>query len=286
MHNQPILRKILDFFLIKIIIGIAVVVGAVALMNFLVGWIIDQTSIRDEIKNVILDVVQSFAAVLAYILLFRWYEKRKISELAGQMFFKNAVVGFLIGFILQSMFILVIYLANGYTVTSVNPTSFMLPAFATGLSAGFVGEIVLRGIAFRLIEGTLGTMIALLISIIFFAIAHAGPGTTWHSIIATTILAGILLPSAYILTRSLWLPIFIHFAWDFAEPGIYGGINPGNSITQSLFTSKIVGDPLITGAQQGPQNSIQALLLCALVSVTFLLIARRKNNFIALKRFK
>ena len=40
------------------------------------------------------------------------------------------------------------------------------------------------------------------------------------------------------LAAVLWLPIFLHFAWDFAEPGVFGAINPGITIDQSLLTSK------------------------------------------------
>jgi hypothetical protein len=92
--------------------------------------------------------------------------------------------------------------------------------------------------------------------------------------------AGFMLPAAYVFSRSLWLPIFLHFSWDFAEPGIFGGINPSTSITQSLFTSKITGSSLLTGGQTGPQDSLQSLILCLLTGVLFLLLAKRKNNFI------
>ena len=37
---------------------------------------------------------------------------------------------------------------------------------------------------------------------------------------------------------------------------------------------------IITGGLNGPQNSIQALIICLIVSVIILLIAKRKNKFI------
>jgi membrane protease YdiL (CAAX protease family) len=83
------------------------------------------------------------------------------------------------------------------------------------------------------------------------------------SVISTVVEAGLLLSAGYIFSRSLWLPIFLHFAWDFAEPGVFGAINPGITIDQSLLTSKIDGPLILTGGQLGPQNSIQAFLLCA-----------------------
>jgi len=76
------------------------------------------------------------------------------------------------------------------------------------------------------------------------------------------------------------MPIFLHFAWDFAEPGIFGGINPSISIDKSLFTSKISGASILTGGQMGPQNSIQSLLFCLIAAIIFLWLAKQKNHFI------
>ena len=82
------------------------------------------------------------------------------------------LIGFVTGFILQSLFILVIYLAGDYSINHVNPFSFLLPSFATALTAGFVGEIVIRGIFFRLTEEKLGTVLTLIICVLLFAIMH------------------------------------------------------------------------------------------------------------------
>ena len=65
----------------------------------------------------------------------------------------------------------------------------------------------------------------------------------------------------YVYCRNLWLPIFLHFAWDFTEPGIFGGINPGNTVEQSLFTPEISGPDFLTGGESGPQNSLQAAVI-------------------------
>jgi len=92
--------------------------------------------------------------------------------------------------------------------------------------------------------------------------------------------AGFMLPAAYVFSRSLWLPIFLHFSWDFAEPGIFGGINPSTSLTEGLYTSKITGNSLLTGGETGPQDSLQSLIFCLLTGIIFLLLAKQKNNFI------
>jgi len=280
MDKQSVLQKGLHFFLTKIIVGIAAIVALVALVEWLGKLSLDKTQLTDNTKNMIVAVSDAVIAMLGYILLFRVYEKRRIKELSASTFGKNAIVGFLTGLFLQSLFIIVIYIAGGYSIIRINPISTLVPSFTAALTAGFVAEILLLGVLFRLLEKQLGTIITLLFFILLFAILHINKGATFLSVCVTAIQAGFMLPASYILSRNLWLPIFLHFSWDFAEPGIFGGINPSLSITQSLLTSQITGPALITGGQTGPQNSLQSLVLCLVTGMLFLSLAKQKNNFI------
>lgn len=281
MDNPTSLQKLSHFFLTKIIVGIIVVGGLVALTEWSGRLLLDKSQLTAEIKNIIIAILDSAVALIAYIFLFKLYERRLIDELSISSFGKYAITGFATGFILQALFIFVIYIAGNYSVERVNPVSFLLPSFTTALSAGFVAEILIRGVIFRLTEEKLGTVIALLILTILFALMHINVnGATSLSVFSTAAQAGFLLSAAYLFTRSLWFTIFLHFAWDFAEPGIFGAINPGNSIQQSLLTIKISGPQILTGGILGPQNSVQALLVCLALGSLFLWFAKRKGNFV------
>jgi len=267
--------------LVKIIVGVAAIVGVVFLTQKLGQTLLAKTSLSENEQNFILALLNSGFALVVYILLFRNYEKRKITELSSSNFFFFASLGFTIGFILQSLFVLIIYLFAQYSILHINTINAIIPAFNTSFTAGFVAELLIVGVFFRLIEEELGIFIALIILTIIFAIIHANAkNATWLSVVNTAVQSGIMLPATYIVSRSLWFTIFMHFAWDFAEPGIFGGINPGNSVNESLFTSKINGSEIITGGLNGPQNSIQALIICLIVSVIFLSIAKKKNRLI------
>ncbi|HTB26522.1 MAG TPA: CPBP family intramembrane glutamic endopeptidase [Puia sp.] len=284
MNKKNIFNKILFFFLTKIIIGIAAIAGAVILIESAFRPLLEKIKISDEIINGIVGISEALAALLIYIFLFSFYEKRKITELSSSTFGSNANFGFFTGFLLQSSFILIIFIAGDYTIVRVNAFSDMIPAFIMALTAGFVAEIIIIGIVFRLIEKQFGTAVSITIMIIIFVIAHSGvKDGNLISVLSTSINAGLLLPAAYVFSRSLWLPIFMHFAWDFTEPGIYGAINPGISITKSLFDSKISGPRLITGGPLGPQNSIQALIICLVLGIIFLRLAKMKGNVIPFK---
>ena len=263
------------------VIGIGVIVSLVFFIEWLGPLILDKTSLPDDLKALIVAVADAFMATAGYIFLFRVYEKRRIRELSSEKFIGNAAIGSLTGILLQALIILVIWLAGTFLIVHVNPVSMLIKPFAFALTAGFVAEIIIIGIVFRLLEEQTGTKIAFLIFIVLFAMMHINvKGATAISVTATAMQAGFMLPAAYVFSRNLWLPIFLHFGWDFAEPGIFGCINPSSSLTHGLLTSKIAGNPLITGGETGPQDSLQSLLLCLLLGIIFLVLANRKNNLI------
>src|SRR4051812_27419293 len=71
------------------------------------------------------------------------------------------------------------------------------------------------GIVFRLLEEQTGTVRALLIFIILFALLNINAkGATLVSVGATAMQAGFMLPAAYFFSRNLRLPVFLHFGWD------------------------------------------------------------------------
>jgi membrane protease YdiL (CAAX protease family) len=286
VHNQSTvkqtpLQKVMQFFLTKMIVGIGVVVMLVTFIEWLRSAVLDKTNLSYDVKELIAAIAEATIATAAYILLFRWYEKRRIDELGAASFGRNALIGLLTGILLQSLFIFIIYLGGTFLVTKVNAASVLVSPFAFALTAGFVAEIIMIGIAFRLLEQQTGTLPALLVFVILFGIMHINvKGATAISAGATAMQAGLMIPAAYLYSRSLWLPVFLHLGWDFAEPGIFGSINPSTSLKQGLLTSKISGNVLITGGQTGPQDSLSALLLCLLMGLLFLWLAKRKANLV------
>ncbi len=279
--KQTPLQRALHFFLIKMIIGIGVIVLLVAFIEWLRSSILDKTNLHDDAKAFIVAVAEAFIATSGYIFVFRLYDKRRIHELGAALFLNNALAGFLTGVVLQSLFILIICLTGTFLVVNVNPVSVLISPFAFALTAGFVAEIIMIGVVFRLLEQQIGTVLSLFTFIILFAVLHINvKGATVVSVGATAMQAGFLLPAAYVFSRNLWLPVFLHLGWDFSEPGIFGCINPSSLLTQGLLKTKIAGNPLLTGGDTGPQDSLSSLLLCLVAGIIFLWLAKRKNKLI------
>ncbi|MBK9962946.1 MAG: CPBP family intramembrane metalloprotease [Saprospiraceae bacterium] len=282
MDKKSIGQKILHFPLTKIIIGLLVCGVIVSVGQLLVGKLLNLTELDKDIKNLINGIVVAILALVSYVTLYKFYEKREIKELSKNGLFKSLTIGIILGVLLQSLTILVIYLKGGYSIVSINPILFLVPPFAMAFTSAIFEEILMRGIVFRITEEKLGSYFALFISAILFGAMHLGnPNSSLTAALGLAIQAGLLLASAYIYSRNLWFPIAIHFAWNFTQSAIFGANVSGNSISKTLITSKIEGAEWFTGGQFGPEGSIQATVFCFIVTIILLILSHKEGKIIA-----
>ncbi len=213
--------------------------------------------------------------------MFKFYENRQIKEFSRKGIFKSLLIGIVLGIILQSLTIMVIYLKGGYSIISVNPIYFIIPPLTIGITSAVIEETLFRGILFRILEEKLGSYISLLISGFIFGVLHImNPNSSLIAGIGLAIQAGLLLGAAYIYSRNLWFPIAIHFAWNFTQSAIFGASVSGNTISKTLITSKIEGATWFTGGQFGPEGSIQATIFCLIATIILLTLSHKKNKII------
>jgi len=285
MRQVSIAQKVLNFSLVKILVGFIVCAGIVALAQIGLSKWLAMTSIGKDEKMLLIGFIVALLSIGTYTLLFGFFEKRSITELSTKGLGKNLSIGILLGVLLQSLTILVIYLNKGFTVISVNSILFILPSLAMAFTSAIFEEIIFRGILFRITEEKLGSYWALLISALIFGAMHlANPHSSISAALGLAIQAGLLLGAAYIFTRNLWFPIAIHFAWNFTQSGIFGASTSGSTMGKSLLTTKIEGAEWFTGGHFGPEGSIQATLFCLVATIVLVLLSHKQHKII--KPFK
>ena len=124
-------------------------------------------------------------------------------------------------------------------------------------------ELVFRGYPFQKLIESLGAPGAVAVSSACFGLAHLGnPYHTWIST-ANTALIGIPLSIAYLRTRALWLPVGIHFIWNYLQGFVFGLPVSGITFTTTLLTPQVRGSPWLTGSAYGPEGG----LLCTIAVV-------------------
>ncbi|MCJ8154536.1 CPBP family intramembrane metalloprotease [Chryseobacterium sp. SSA4.19] len=281
METHTTKQKILNLTITKIVLALLIFMAVVVIGQQIASKLLALTPLDRDYRNLLKGILISTAAVSTYIFLFKKYEKRSINEFSGKGLVKNLIMGSAIGFALQSLVILVIYINGYYQITAVNPVSFILIPLALMFTVAIIEEILVRGIIFRLLEEKLGSYLALAISSLIFGGLHlANPNSNFLSTLCITT-AGFLLGSAFIYRRNLWFPIALHFAWNFTQSGIYGAITSGNEKTTGWLTTEIKGPDIITGGAFGPEGSIQATVICLMATVFLLILSHRNNQIIA-----
>jgi hypothetical protein len=214
----------------------------------------------------------------AYVFYVRLVERREALELSPRMMLPDLGWGILTGAGLCGAVVGVLWLLGYYRVTAVNGFVTVVPLFAASVGSAYVEEIVARGIIFRIMEEGLGTWLALAISALLFGLLHLfNPNTTVLGALAIALTAGIVLGAGYVLTRTLWLPIGIHFAWNFTLGGIFGLAVSGRA-GRGLVDAELSGPTLLSGGAFGPEASLFVILFGLPIGAYFLLKAVQKNQ--------
>jgi hypothetical protein len=225
--------------------------------------------------------VQLLPALAGYLILVKLIERRRVDELAPRDFPTFGVAGLITGTVLFSFVVAVLWLAGSYHVTGINPHVDWLPAvLVAGIGAGIGEEIVVRGVLFRIVEEGLGSWWALLISALFFGVAHiANPAATVWSSAAIAIEAGVLLALLYAVTRSLWTCVGLHAAWNVMQGTVYGIPVSGGKVDGWLVSYR-TGPVWLSGGPFGAEASVVALTVCLTLSAILLAIALRRHAIV------
>lgn len=208
-------------------------------------------------------------ACLAYWLLVRVVEGRKVSELAPRKL-PSALVGWLVGMGIMLATAGALALFGAYRINGIHENvNLIAPLIVLGLAPGIAEEIVTRGVLYRVVEDGLGTWAALAISAIFFGGMHLGnPNASPWSSTAIAIEAGLLLGLAYAWTRSLWFCFGLHAAWNFTQGPLLDIPVSGVELTGWLDAS-VSGPEWLSGGAFGAEASVLTVLLCTSLAAWF-----------------
>ena len=224
----------------------------------------------------ILCVLSSAAVLGMYALWWKWTEGRRPADLPMRRLAPDTSIGFGIGIVFFILVTGVIALLGGYRIDSVNWNwNVLVKSLFTFLVVAVGEEVLFRGIVFRMIDDRWGTAVALIASALIFGFVHITNqnATVWSSV-AIAVEAGLLLGAAYKWSGSLWVPIGIHWAWNFFQGPIFGFAVSGNG-TPSLIKPLIDGPAWLTGGSFGAEASVPAFVLGLAFAIVFLLIKRR-----------
>ncbi|MCP2164403.1 CPBP family intramembrane glutamic endopeptidase [Goodfellowiella coeruleoviolacea] len=230
-------------------------------------------------------VLTAVLAVLGYRWVVRRTERRPVAELAGKGAGFRIGWGTVLGVALFGAVIANITFLGYYQVHGLGTVPGAVGLFGFMAAAAVTEELLFRGVLFRIIEQRTGTWIALVLTGVLFGLSHLfNPDATVWGAIAIAIEAGGMLAAAYAATRSLWVPIGLHFGWNFAAGGVFSTVVSGNGTPQGLLNATMSGPAPITGGAFGPEGSLYAVLFCVLATIVFLWVAHRRGRMVPRRR--
>jgi len=218
------------------------------------------------------------SAVVATAVCARWFERRSFGSVGLKLHagcLRDFALGSLVGGSALAIAIGITAI-SGVLVFDVRNQSVL--TLAQGLIVTLIffvisaatEELMFRGFPFQALTHNLGSAVAIGLTAVFFGLAHLGNENASVFSTINTILAGIWLGSAYLITRSLWLAIALHYSWNFAMAFVFG--LPVSGITTLSHMSWLRGHPgvpiWISGGSYGPEAGVGAtvgLILSTLV---------------------
>ncbi|MET7649102.1 CPBP family intramembrane glutamic endopeptidase [Streptomyces sp. NPDC005426] len=233
-------------------------------------------------------VLGLLAAVLS-VPVYRWVvgrtEHRPVTELSREGAAPAIGRGVLIGVALFGAVIVNLAFAGDYEVNGIGSVSGAVGLFGFMAAAAVTEEVLYRGVLFRIIEERTGTWIALTLTAVLFGMSHLfnTHATLWGAV-AIAIEAGGMLGAAYVATRKLWLPIGVHFGWNFAASGIFSTEVSGNDTAQGILDSATSGPQLLTGGDFGPEASVYSVALGLMLTCVFMWLAHRRGHLVPRRR--
>jgi hypothetical protein len=128
-------------------------------------------------------------------------------------------------------------------------------------------EAIFRGYPFQRLVESITPAGAIAATSFLFGLAHLGnPHRTWISTLNTA-LVGVPFAIAYLRTRSLWMPIGMHFIWNFLMGFFLGLPVSGLTISASVLTARVGGPIWLTGGQYGPEGGLPTMGVILIATV-------------------
>ena len=235
--------------------------------------------------TLILGVATAVLALLAYAWVVRRTERRAPVEVAVAGAGPALGRGTLIGTGMFAAVIATIALLGGYRVSGWGSAAGMVALFGFMAAAAVTEELIFRGILFRIVEERIGTWGALTLTAVLFGLAHLpNEHATLWSALAVAVEAGALLAAVYAATRNLWVPIGVHFGWNFAAGGLFGTDVSGQNAPTGLLDGVTSGSVALSGGGFGPEGSVSALLAGVVLTALFMRLARRRGHVVPRRR--
>lgn len=138
-------------------------------------------------------------------------------------------------------------------------------------------EVLVRSYIYQTIQSQTNFIWAIVVSAVLFMALHAGVYEGAWLPAVNVFTAGVLFGVAYHLTSNLWLPIAIHFTWNFLLGPVLGlTVSGQNQLNSGWQVFAVQGPALLTGGSFGLEGGLVVTLTTVIGAVVMFLLFRRR----------
>lgn len=255
----------------RIVIGIVASLAPVALTMAAIHAVIDK-----PYRQVWPQLLAALLCIGAYCWFVRLLERRAVDELAMRHAARESTAGALLAFVLICAVTSLLWFTGVLKFAGLGGGRLLAP-FAEMILAAVFEEVLFRGVLFRILMGWLGVWKAFVISAMLFSVAHLpNEGFSIAAFVAIA-LAGALFSAAYLVHQRLWLPIGLHFGWNFTSSTIFGLTSSGHN-PPGYFRTTVVGPQWLSGGRFGFEASVLTLIVIAACTAALLALHHRRQQ--------
>lgn len=206
----------------------------------------------------------------------RWLEGLPWRSL-GLTFHKNwlrdLLVGFAIGFVVLAVGVGVAAVGGGLRFSF---DGAIVPIGRSLVGSGFLlcvaalaEEALFRGYPLQTFSRAHLAWMGILVTLVFFAYVHlSNPNATFGMTLINTSIAGLWFGIAYLRTRSLWFPLGLHWAWNWALGAFFGlPVSGMNLVSHPLLRGSDAGPEWLTGGNYGIEGGIAGTIALVLATI-------------------
>jgi membrane protease YdiL (CAAX protease family) len=226
-----------------------------------------------------IELTGAVTILLAAWVMTRFVDKRSFISLGftPKRIVRDILLGLGIGLGMMVISVAVLWLAGWATLQTNVPFSLRVLAIVgiAMLINTVTQEVLVRGYIQQTIQSQYGAVLAVIVSAFIFMLLHLGAikGAPLPAI--NLFAAGILLGVAYAVTNNLWLPIALHFGWNFLQGPVLGLTVSGQSVDSGWKVFMLAGPNLFTGGAFGLEGGLVATAATVLGLATLLLLGSK-----------
>jgi len=274
--ERPLWRRIVDFPLVAMLIA-----GGLFMLAAGIGEAVGSAvPVRSALPHLLArNAIILTVVLLTYKLAITRLGEHPRDDLSGRRALPDLAIGLLMGFLIMALSVGAAAIADVYSIIGQGDSRQLVHELVTSaIMPAFMEELLFRGILFRWLEEFAGSWAALIITSALFGAAHLmNPNATPVAAFGIAIEAGVLLGGAYMLTRSLWMPMGLHAAWNFTQGEIFDV--PVSGIDEhGLVQAKLSGPALLSGGGFGLEASLFAMVIATAVGVWMVWLAVKRGE--------